>query len=554
MTATNDGIINLKGVIKNNQLVALLDHTGKDLGTPVTSKVNEVTGGSIFSLGGKPIPGVRNLTGLPKLLTFGCSIAQQCNAYMAASTSTVSGDHKAGVNVLNVVNGAAFSPGQKISMPLYNARIWTTTINSIATNALTLADYLPGFVRTGSAVTINTTGTVPSLMQGYGAINAAVALLGGPVEVLPSFGYGGAICQAMVLDLERDLRYYRPHYVGLHMFENDLTGTPASSITLEQMKGWARHMANLCLQYGAVPIVYSSMPYYNGSSGIRADRAADFDGLLDYLTKIVSNGKSQFELDVPGAIGDDLSTPWLDPAYLNDPTFSRRPLPGWTDGVHPNSNKRFAVGQFAVPKLKKLLPTAGSRLDLVANKRENAALSGTGGTAVGSITGVIPADFVAGTFGAAVMQTSRNADGSLNVIGTWPGAAARNTDYIFARYPIWMPGVWAWTPNRFKVYAKIRINSMVGIGQVFAEAVIAPTGEDHSGSFGVDCAKSMPADGTILCIETPHFACGQTATSITPWLTIKPTDAGSPANASIDIDILELGLIQCVPETPHGFI
>lgn len=45
MTATNDGIINLKGVIKDNQLVALLDHNGKDIGTPITGRMNEVTGG-----------------------------------------------------------------------------------------------------------------------------------------------------------------------------------------------------------------------------------------------------------------------------------------------------------------------------------------------------------------------------------------------------------------------------------------------------------------------------------------------------------------------------
>lgn len=44
MTATNDGIINLKGVIKGGQLVSLLDHEGKDLGTPATLKKNGVTG------------------------------------------------------------------------------------------------------------------------------------------------------------------------------------------------------------------------------------------------------------------------------------------------------------------------------------------------------------------------------------------------------------------------------------------------------------------------------------------------------------------------------
>lgn len=44
MTATNDGIINLKGRIRDGQLVALLDHEGKELGAPVTA-LKGVTGG-----------------------------------------------------------------------------------------------------------------------------------------------------------------------------------------------------------------------------------------------------------------------------------------------------------------------------------------------------------------------------------------------------------------------------------------------------------------------------------------------------------------------------
>lgn len=44
MTATNDGIIHLRGKIEGGKLVALLDHQGQELGGPVTSKLNEVTG------------------------------------------------------------------------------------------------------------------------------------------------------------------------------------------------------------------------------------------------------------------------------------------------------------------------------------------------------------------------------------------------------------------------------------------------------------------------------------------------------------------------------
>lgn len=48
MTATNDGIIHLKGRIRDGKLVALLDHEGKELGAPVTA-LESVTGRSRFS-------------------------------------------------------------------------------------------------------------------------------------------------------------------------------------------------------------------------------------------------------------------------------------------------------------------------------------------------------------------------------------------------------------------------------------------------------------------------------------------------------------------------
>lgn len=45
MTATNDGIFHLRGRIEGGKLVALLDHQGAEIGGPVTSKTNPLTGG-----------------------------------------------------------------------------------------------------------------------------------------------------------------------------------------------------------------------------------------------------------------------------------------------------------------------------------------------------------------------------------------------------------------------------------------------------------------------------------------------------------------------------
>lgn len=489
---------------------------------------------------------------------FGCSIMQQCNAYLNVTTSTVSGgDIKAGVNQITVANGALYTAGQMIAVPLYNARIWTTTISSIAGNVLTIADKTPGLIRNGSAVTSFTSGLVPSLNQGYGAFNAAIALLGGGVEVLPTYGYGGAIYQQMYADLERDLRYYRPHFVALHMFENDMTSNPASGASLAQMLGWARQCARLCLSYGATPIVYSSMPYYNGSVGVPASRAADYDALSDYVG---SGTSGQLSKDVPGAIGDNsVSWAWTDPAYLNDPSFPRRPLPGWTDGVHPNTNKRFAVGLVALPVLKSILPAAGSLLDYVITPRETSAMAGNNGTVsmlqAGSVS---PKGHTAAVYTANVTATtSKNADGSLKIAATWPGAASRSGDYIVDRYSYTIPTVWAGSTQRFRGFVRFRVNSMVGIAQIYPELQLYESGtarETFDGHTGLDMCESIPADGRTMILHTPVFAFGPLATSINVNFLIRPKDASSPSGALVDVDIVEMGIIPVTPEVPHGYV
>jgi hypothetical protein len=508
------------------------------------------------------------------MLVFGCSIAQQCNAYLANSTSTTTGgDIKAGTNQITVSNGALFTVGDYVSLPLYNARIWTTTVTVIAGNVLTLADKLPGLVRNSSAVNRFTAGIVANLNMGYGAINAGVALLGGPVEVVPSYGYGGAIFTQMYCDLERDLRYYRPHYVALHMYENDMTSNPSTGATLDQFKGWARLMAKMCLSYGAVPIVCSSMPYYNvvTGGGVPYSRNGDFDGILDYLCKPVRDGLSQLQIDVPGSYGMDLSTPWLDPDFINDTSFARRPIyaklnggvlsaaeqalsnwtsitnggfvikidgasltvsgldfsaatsmtqvasiiktalgvyglvnwddaggrfvvrgpasldyatapgsgtdvsaqlkltsgtagtltQGWTDGVHPLTNKRFGEGYFAKPVLKALLPPWQSMLDYVVTPRETSAMVGTTGATSGLQAGSVVAKNHTGVaWTANVIATfSKNADGSQRIVASWPGAASRSSDYLTDRFSFTFPTVWAGSTQRFKVYALMRIKA-----------------------------------------------------------------------------------------------
>lgn len=198
----------------------------------------------------------------PRMLVFGCSIAQQCCDTLHTATGTIN-ETLGGTNQITVNNGALFTVSGKVAFALYNGRIFRTTVTAISGNVLTLADVVPGYIR--AATTINAYASL-LLNRKLGAINAAIAMLGGPVEVVQAYGYGGAIFQQMYADLERDLRYYRPAFVALHMFENDLTSAAgASTATLSQLCAWARQCAKMCLSYGAVPIVCSAMPYYNST-------------------------------------------------------------------------------------------------------------------------------------------------------------------------------------------------------------------------------------------------------------------------------------------------
>lgn len=90
MTATNDGIIHLKGRIRDGKLVALLDHEGKELGAPVTSIENEFTG--VIR-----IPGPDGRFTARKALLAGDSIAAYAEVYATATSITDNGDGTATV-------------------------------------------------------------------------------------------------------------------------------------------------------------------------------------------------------------------------------------------------------------------------------------------------------------------------------------------------------------------------------------------------------------------------------------------------------------------------
>jgi len=479
----------------------------------------------------------------PRLLIFGCSIAAQCSAYMAAQTTTTSAAAEvvAGSTTIAVASVAGFAPSDTVVVPLCDSRLWETTVASVGASDIVVSSPTPAMVRKSTSITkVNSPTSYLGRDQAVGIANGAVYLLGGPADVVETWGHGGGIASQMIPYLSKELRWYAPHVVIFHLFENDMTGTVAAGApTLDQMKAISRDVAKRCLEYGAVPIVCSSIPY----NLIPASRAADYDGLYAYLT-------TQFSIDVPGAIGVDLSTHWLD---TSNGSFPRSPAAGWTDGVHPNTSRRLDAASFLVADLSQVLPAYRSLLDINLSKRETARLDGTGGTLSGGSTGVAPDSWTIAKFGTAVCNTSRNGDGSLKISGSWPGAASRTADTIVVRYTMTMPTSWPGSGSYFRVYARFKLLAKVGIAEAYPQAYLNSTGEYHRGKWGTDHAASIPADGTMMMLETPRFSPKGANTTIQIGFNISPTNAGSPANASIEMDLYELGIIAAHQDTPFDW-
>lgn len=73
---SNDGMINLRAMVRDGKIVSLFDHAGTELGAPVLGKNDPLTGGSEILSGESNIAGSL-LSGRPSVATIGDSIAEQ---------------------------------------------------------------------------------------------------------------------------------------------------------------------------------------------------------------------------------------------------------------------------------------------------------------------------------------------------------------------------------------------------------------------------------------------------------------------------------------------
>lgn len=462
--------------------------------------------------------------GRPTLLVFGNSIGGQSSRFVASTTAYSSAEARAGASVIQVPDATLFSINDKIIIGLgfqgFHKATVTATDTAPTPDTITITPALPYLARVSAPILKYTTVEPNGIRMGSGAISTAVAMLGGSVDVIPGYGFGGALARQMLLDLPLWLRYYRPSYVAFHLLENDA----AASTSLASMQASIRTAAEMCVRNGATPLFFSSMP----SSSIINSRIDEYDAMLTYVLNIGNV--------VPGARGFNLSTPWLDTAQ---PTL-RPPLAGWTDGVHPNANKRMTIGDMVAAMLS---PIIGSRSTLADIALDSYDMSGTGGTATNLVGGSVVAANTTVSADAGVTATaSKTADDKQRVVFSVAGASNVSSTTAKVRklsnaLPTNVGGQMA------KGYAIIKINALTNVSMLYPYITFSPGFETYSAWQDSDVMTDPAMVGKTLTIETSAVRIPNGATSYDIDVWMRPQTLGSPSGVSGDFEVLEMGLL-----------
>ncbi|MEN6534101.1 MAG: hypothetical protein ABFD89_10595, partial [Bryobacteraceae bacterium] len=462
--------------------------------------------------------------GRKRMLVFGNSVAEQSAEYLYLVTTTTSAEAAAGQRVIVVASAAGFAEGGKLSTKTCSGTLWKTSIASINGTSITLADDIPELIRSGASIRLHSTVYPVQTAQGLGLASAANMVLGYPFELSSVYGYGGAATTSMLQSLGRWLDYFRPAVCVLHLFENDMAG----SAGIDELKFYAKTAARECVSRNCIPVVCSSLP----SSTLGASRAGVFDALVAYIT-------GELATDVPGCVGVDCSTKWLD---TSNATYPRSPIAGWTDGIHPASGHKFQTAALTlVPALAGL---SGVSEEIASLSPYNSTRAGgTGGANSGFVAGsVSPAGWNLYAYGGKVIATTtRNVDGTLRITADWRGLnVVRGTDYISLGYTFTHPTAWP-VGNVVRGYLKSKIRGAVGVSEFTVSAKLTEDATFTSAA-GIGAQADIGAHDTPVIVHTPQFEIPAGNTTFTLMMTITtPTSAAS--TGLVVIDIAELGLM-----------
>lgn len=489
--------------------------------------------------GGVPINAAGGVLGdargiRPRLLVFGNSLAAQSAIAFDGVNNAGASDQRASTATFIAGANQTISSGAKIAIRNYTGEVETTTVSGTVTasTSIPLTTPLRKMVRASSngTFTVYTTDQPSNIRQNLGPISAAIAMLGYPVEIInPSYGYGGATIQQVAADLPNFLRRCRPHYVALHLLENNMTTGESWEVVI---KPWLHRAVEECLRFGATPIVYSAVP---ASTVNDAAKSAVWDAQNTYI-----NGGG-LRAAYPQCRTIDLSTPWLDTTA----TTSRPPSAGVaTDGIHPDGNRRFYVGAFTLAALGQILPTyGGNRTGAALNA--NPTLSGTGGSTSGGGTvtnnGIAASYTVTPAAGVAV-TTSKNADGSQKLVMSVAGASnISTTDLLMTNATFSVPTNFG-PATAVRGWVKLRINSQSNMALIYPQLTFSG-GEVHSsGQNETNMATDPALVGQVVTLDTAAVPVPGGATTATMSLRIRPQTIGSPSGVTLDLDVIECGL------------
>ena len=461
-------------------------------------------------------------TGRPRLGVFGNSIAAQCGRALNVYTTSVSAEVKAGSVVIPVASAAAFSAGDKFAVRDLSNKVLELVVGSVDGNNITITAPTTSLIRSGETVS-RYTDAHPRYDQGLGVAYAANSLLGFRFDLAGVWGYGGALSAAILPFLSSYIESARPTHLVLHLFENDCTTT----VPLVDMELTARNACRECITRGVIPILCSPMPHYQ----LPAAQAGKYDAMLAYCLAIGAV--------VPGAIGVDCSTKWLD---TSSQTYPRSPITGWTDGVHPALGYRYECARLTVlPVLAQVVEHSTPADEFVTPFSATSAM-GTGGTISGFTGGsVAPAGYTVTANGGKVTATSsRSTEGELRLSLDWSGkSVAALADSVTAAYSWTLPTSIPGSSLALRALANFRIVGIASVSQVTI-SVTPNNGPAYWYSAGT-LAEADVSTG-LFSIHTDTFKIPTGATSVAISVGILPK-AEAVSTASMVVDVLSLGLI-----------
>lgn len=468
----------------------------------------------------------------PRALIFGNGVAAQSNrAVETGTTTTTATAIKAGSKVIPlVVGGAALiaaAAGSRFAVTLCSGQPWIATVQSVATDSITITEALPLMVRASAPVNTLVGGFWPATYrQNVGLISAANSLLGSPLDILPGHGHVGSNAAQVLQNLEVYLVQQRPDIVFFHLWENDINNGNLTEITRQAV--WA---ARQCQMYGATPVFVSPVPSTTYTN------VALFDQVVQFVLHI---GET-----IPGAYGIDASTQWL---RTDTPTL-RQPLTGWTDNTFPNANKRFSIALTGTnPVYKQLQAIVGTRaysgLDLLWGP--NPMLNNNGGTATGLVANSVVAANTTVAADTGVTCTARkttNGKDDQSILFTIAGASNITSTRVKVSQSWTVPDTQSRT-TFVKAIARVKINALSNISHAQMDLITNGTAaQTVSGFIALGSLTDPDLVGKELVFESAVLPMSDpSVTSLTAQLGFAPVN-GLTNQCSGNVEISEIGFV-----------